>query len=877
LPRLAAAFPQLEILELVGRGGMGFVFKARQPHLDRMVALKLLPDKLAGDAQFAERFNREGRVLARLNHPNIVSVYDFGRTGGFYYLLMEYIDGVNLRQAMRAGRFSPAEALSVVPKICEALQYAHDQGILHRDIKPENILLDAKGRVKIADFGIAKLVGEDRPNLTLTNTGAALGTPHYMAPEQLESPGNVDHRADIYSLGVVFYELLTGELPIGRFAAPSAKTPVPSTVDDVVFRTLEKDRERRYQSAGEMKTQVEHLTEAGAGAGAGAGVDAGLGGKGSGDSPQGVAGTVSRWAIYGAMSVGLSLPVPLAVLVSMLAGRGLVGRGELGLTLGSVALPGLGGTLLGWLGLNEIRENGGRVRGLPLALFATLTWPLIVLLGLTLGVPMLITVPESEPSLIRLLGHFLVLVLPAGVIAFALWSVHATARWASQQPVAQRRGVLKWVFIGVLVVGMGAVLVSNPGQPRRSRPTPVVKLGTTEPVSEAGQMASWLATLDARDQELAGQFAEGHPARREIRERIRLLRLQMEPTKTNGAGLSSIRANFRIAKGQVVTYEVRRQPAPGADPIPVPWFGGYMIAPDEERGRCSLLLIPETFNVLGATKPWPAWKILAQTEDGGSVSGITSELGPLYSLHPTNQLYVIEPDSSVEIPLAGPGPAMSAVEADTAQGRTLLTLAIVSQSRRGVGPPVAATTVSVGSTNWEQIVRQAQPAMDGPAPRPGEVLASQWLKAPAGADTNAARIQFVFTGVEIRVDGGRQWLAMDYDTNIRGDCEVVFRVDGNGFKPVTRKTGLLVTPTNAPPIERHRMEWAIPEGLDAATIETFRDAVEKILVAKPFIIPAGEQRPLFRLPVGTVGDLSCAIGARLTTPPGAPPGSPERQ
>src|SRR5262245_17514588 len=263
IERIAAAFPQLEILELIGRGVMGFVFKARQSHLDRFVALKLLPDKLARDAQFAERFNREGRVLASLNHPNIVSVFDFGQTGGFYYLVMEYIDGVNLRQAMRAGRFSPSEALSIVPKICEALQYAHEQGILHRDIKPENILLDAKGRVKIADFGIAKLVGEEQPSVTLTNTGAALGTPHYMAPEQLEKPSTVDHRADIYSLGVVFYEMLTGELPIGRFAPPSAKTPVNQTVDEIVFRTLEKDRELRYQSAREMKTQVEHLADGG--------------------------------------------------------------------------------------------------------------------------------------------------------------------------------------------------------------------------------------------------------------------------------------------------------------------------------------------------------------------------------------------------------------------------------------------------------------------------------------------------------------------------------------------------------------------------------------------------------------------------------------
>src|SRR5213075_2890667 len=138
--------------------------------LDRFVALKLLPDKLAKDAHFAERFNREGRVLARLNHPNIVSIFDFGQAGGFYYLMMEYVDGVNLRQAMQAGRFSPSEALAIVPKICEALQFAHEEGILHRDIKPENILLDSKGRLKIADFGIAKLLG---PGYGAAASGAA--------------------------------------------------------------------------------------------------------------------------------------------------------------------------------------------------------------------------------------------------------------------------------------------------------------------------------------------------------------------------------------------------------------------------------------------------------------------------------------------------------------------------------------------------------------------------------------------------------------------------------------------------------------------------------------------------------------------------------
>ena len=184
-------------------------------------------------------------------------VYDFGETGGCFFLLMEFVDGVNLRQAMAAGKFSPDQALEIVPEVCEALQFAHNEGILHRDIKPENILLDTKGRVKIADFGIAKMVGEvGAPTITHT---AAPGTPQYMAPEQIERPAEVDHRADIYSLGVVFYEMLTGELPIGRFAPPSEKSAVGSDVDDIVFRALEKERDRRQQSAEEVRTEISEV------------------------------------------------------------------------------------------------------------------------------------------------------------------------------------------------------------------------------------------------------------------------------------------------------------------------------------------------------------------------------------------------------------------------------------------------------------------------------------------------------------------------------------------------------------------------------------------------------------------------------------------
>jgi biopolymer transport protein ExbD/tRNA A-37 threonylcarbamoyl transferase component Bud32 len=257
IEEVAAAFPNLEVLEKIGQGGMGVVFKARQPALDRIVALKILLPELGRDPAFAERFAREARVLGKLNHPNIVTVFEHGERDGFFYLLMEYVDGVNLRQAMRAGRFTPDQALALVPGICDALQAAHAQGVWHRDIKPENILLDAAGGVKIADFGIARIVGDPHRDFTLTRTGNALGSAAYMAPEQHEKPHDVDHRADIYSLGVVIYEMLTGELPLGRFPAPSRRAEVNARVDEIVLRTLEKERELRQQSASEVKTDVQ--------------------------------------------------------------------------------------------------------------------------------------------------------------------------------------------------------------------------------------------------------------------------------------------------------------------------------------------------------------------------------------------------------------------------------------------------------------------------------------------------------------------------------------------------------------------------------------------------------------------------------------------
>lgn len=256
---LVGQFPNLEILHLLGQGGMGAVYLARQTKLDRVVALKVLSPRLGNDPTFAERFIREAKTLAKLSHPNIVTVFDYGQTDNLNYLLMEYVDGVNLRDAIQSGKLTPKEALAIVPQICDALQYAHDAGVIHRDIKPENILLDQQGHVKIADFGLAKLLDSNQNDFTLTGTNQILGTRNYMAPEQIEKPEVVDHRADIYSLGVVFYELLTGELPIGRFAAPSEKVAVNHQLDDIVMRTLEKEPARRFQQASEIRMAVDSL------------------------------------------------------------------------------------------------------------------------------------------------------------------------------------------------------------------------------------------------------------------------------------------------------------------------------------------------------------------------------------------------------------------------------------------------------------------------------------------------------------------------------------------------------------------------------------------------------------------------------------------
>ncbi|MEK7470085.1 MAG: serine/threonine-protein kinase [Planctomycetota bacterium] len=252
-------FQGVVIETVLGQGGMGVVYKARQIGLDRAVALKVMSDRLAGDPDFVRRFEKEARAMASLSHANIVAVYNYGIDNGRCFIVMEYMDGLNLRQILREKKLRPEEGLKIVPQLCDALEYAHSEGVVHRDIKPENILIDKKGRVKITDFGLAKMVEPGGHEHTVT--GLVMGTPHYMAPEQVDTPKTVDHRADIYSMGVVFYELLTGELPIGRWQLPSQRNGVDARLDQVVLRALEREPDKRYQHASEMKIEVSRVQE----------------------------------------------------------------------------------------------------------------------------------------------------------------------------------------------------------------------------------------------------------------------------------------------------------------------------------------------------------------------------------------------------------------------------------------------------------------------------------------------------------------------------------------------------------------------------------------------------------------------------------------
>ena len=259
IAELASHFPQLEILELAGDGGMSAVYKARHIHLNRTVALKLLPKEIADSRGGTERFQRESQTLAQLSHPNIVNVHDAGQAGPWYYIVMEYVDGPNLRQLLGESKLPSPDVLRIAAGICDGLQYAHDRGVVHRDIKPENVLLDSAGGVKLVDFGLAKPLESESSRDAVTGTRQVMGTPHYLAPEQMETPTSVDHRADVYSLGVLMYEMLTGELPLGHFEPPSQRIGSDPNLDAVVLRAMSRDRDQRYQRARDVQAGMASL------------------------------------------------------------------------------------------------------------------------------------------------------------------------------------------------------------------------------------------------------------------------------------------------------------------------------------------------------------------------------------------------------------------------------------------------------------------------------------------------------------------------------------------------------------------------------------------------------------------------------------------
>lgn len=1062
--RVAAAFPQLEILELLGRGGMGFVFKARQPHLDRFVALKLLPDKLARDAHFAERFSREARMLARLNHPGIVTIYDFGQAGGFYFLLMEFVDGVNMRQAMQAGRFSPAAALAVVPKICEALQFAHEQGVLHRDIKPENILLDAKGRVKIADFGIAKLVGDEKPDLNLTATGATIGTPQYMAPEQLEQPGTVDHRADIYSLGVVFYEMLTGELPIGRFSPPSQRTPLDPRVDEVVMRTLEKEREKRYQSAREVKTNVEHLTEPqGVSAVVTPAFDASqdfilcpprlprmakaiigyalviapllwvislftfealpkhelaaflegtfnvvstvgdflllvlltIGGwrlrglkpsapgwlkvalwlhliflvlamagqvwvvmavdelvpdapapalnlgdgvmvalilaavafeisalvwlhrhgaslnalcqpPSLGQGPHGTAvlGTtgvdVSKWsraAIVGAALTGLSLPLPVLLLALMVTGMGGLGLGEIVLMLVAVALIGLPGTILGWISLSDIRAHRGQLRGLPLALFAALAWPVGLLVAGAIAVPWCLTI-QVTPTTTSRLGSLLVLLIPAGAVTFAVWAVYSVARWGANSPPAVRRGNLKWIFVALLLALLGNANARWP----QTRPTtrslpsqasaPEVTLAVSAPPRETFIIKGIVLSN--------GVPLPGEPLRAKI-------------WPASGLKPSSFLVQWKLAADAspdgapweiVVEDATANTIAARLRPPQLPQLDWTVSPSTANLGKLSVTREARTFEIARALQmsdgvPTRAvdWSVRIQLQSSPHSTASSRGIKADFVL-PANQVAAFElvtRSNGVILPL----PDLAAYHIngtpETYKGKFILaddpddldsltglprwTLSILGPDGRltsqGLAVPPVPSDFNFTMELWkalqpdQEFVEGLPDSTSGRQPYGLRIrtqpvkLKSGLLHSSSGYGTNwmpavarqlesaptspAAWMQFTFTAVELRAVAGQRWLAIDYLDKVNGDCQKAFPWEANipGHRPETRTSEFAVDVADPLAARHQRIEYRLPDSIPHEQLEQLRSNVEKALKQKTIRLELGEQKSLF--------------------------------
>ncbi len=258
--------PGYRLIEKVGSGAMGTVFKAKQVSLDRTVAIKVLPRKHTEDESFVERFYAEGRAAARLNHANIVQAIDVGQAGDWHYFIMEFVEGHTVFDDLQQrGPYAEPEALQIIIQIAEALQHAHELGFMHRDVKPKNIMITRSGVAKLADMGLARQVSDKEA--AEAEAGKAYGTPYYISPEQIRGSVDVDQRADIYGLGATFYHMVTGRVPF-EGSNPSAVmhkhlrqplTPpdhinpkLSAGVSEIIEMMMAKDRDERYRSATEL-------------------------------------------------------------------------------------------------------------------------------------------------------------------------------------------------------------------------------------------------------------------------------------------------------------------------------------------------------------------------------------------------------------------------------------------------------------------------------------------------------------------------------------------------------------------------------------------------------------------------------------------------
>jgi serine/threonine-protein kinase len=266
-----------QIKGVLGKGAMGMVYDGLDPGLNRRVAIKTILVKQLDEEtarMYSKRFEREVRAVARLNHRNIVQVYDFGTEGDVAYIVMEYIQGKELKDFFDTNqRFDIKTTFRLMTELLDALEFAHEAGIIHRDIKPANVMVDAEGHAKLTDFGVARVTDPDAEQGEATQTGAMVGTPAYMSPEQVQGQP-IDHRTDLFSAGIILYQFLTGQKPFegSQWALakkiiqddpvwPSKLVQIPPVIDRVVARALSKDPERRYQSAKSFAASLQRILE----------------------------------------------------------------------------------------------------------------------------------------------------------------------------------------------------------------------------------------------------------------------------------------------------------------------------------------------------------------------------------------------------------------------------------------------------------------------------------------------------------------------------------------------------------------------------------------------------------------------------------------